>query len=85
MEDAVVAMMLMQEVDRIRYGRRCGELDCNMYLGCNEFPVSIIGAFDVLTLQEHRVLEFSQNSVASLEILLLPSFHKTLKELETCE
>ena len=59
MEQAIVAMLLMQQADRIRYGRRYGELDRSMDLGRDEFPVNITGAFDILTLEEHRVLEQS--------------------------
>ena len=57
MEEAVLAMLLLQQADRIRYGRRYTELDRNVDVGRDDFPTTVTSAFNILTLEERRVLE----------------------------
>ena len=56
-KENVLAMLFMQNADKARYGRKYDEIDEASELGRDEFPKTLTQAFDILVMQEHRVIE----------------------------
>ena len=59
-KESVLAMMFMQNADKARYGRKYDEIDEASELGQDEFPKTLTQPFDILVMQEHRVIERHQ-------------------------
>ena len=53
----VCSMIIMQQCDRARFGDRYDELDRVSDLGRDEFPQADNHAFDVLAMEENRLID----------------------------